>query len=152
MALKNAKGHLIKSIDATSMSSNLFKAGLISQRQYEECKGEKSEKVEKVVEYLLKAVSMDPKKFYAFLHILHRTEDFAIAGQLRGQFIRVHLSVQSIFYPVRVRMRSRVMRLVASVCVCMYNVYMYVYVTKITLFSALLFEKILLSVLCYFLS
>ena len=94
MALKNAKGHLIKSIDATSMSSRLFKAGFISQRRYEECnKGEKFEKVEKVVEYLLKAVSLDPRKFYAFLYLLHQSEDFAIAGQLRGQFIRVHLSV-----------------------------------------------------------
>ena len=42
------------------------------------------------------------------------------------------------------------------VCMCMYMyvcmyVCMYVYVTKITLFSALLFEKILLSVLYYFL-
>ena len=98
MALKNAYCHLIKSIDATSMSSCLFKAGFISQRQYKECLGEKSEKVEKVVEYLLKAVLLDPKKFYAFLYLLHQSEDFAIAGQLRGQFIRMHLSVQSIFF------------------------------------------------------
>ena len=47
-------------------------------------------------------------------------------------------------------MRSRVMRLVASVCVCMY-VCMYVYICdqKIDLFSALLFEKLLLCVLHY---
>ena len=96
MALKNAYGHLIKSIDATSMSSRLFKAGFISQRRYEECKGEKIERVEKVVEYLLKAVSLDPRKFYAFLYLLHQSEDFAIAGQLRGQFIRVHLSVRKV--------------------------------------------------------
>ena len=57
-------------------------------------------------------------------------------------------------------MHSRVMRLVASVCVCVY-VYIYIYVCvcvcvcmyvcgqKIDLFSVLLFEKFLLSVLYY---
>ena len=90
MTLANARDYLIKSIDATSMPLHLFKAGIISQQQYEECTREKfekvEEKVEKIVKYLLKQVSWDPKKFYALLHLLHRTEDFAIAGQLQCQF------------------------------------------------------------------
>ena len=106
MALKNAYDYLIKSIDATSMPTNLFKAGIITQRQCEECRGEKFEKVEKILEYLLKEVSSDPTKFYAFQRLLHHTENVAIASRLRGQFIRRHLNVQMqfniIFYPVRV--------------------------------------------------
>ena len=84
-ALKNAYDYLIKYIDATSMPPNLFKAGIITQRQYEECRGEKFEKVEKILEYLLKVVSSDPTKFYAFQRLLHHTENFAIASHLRGQ-------------------------------------------------------------------
>ena len=107
-ALKNAYDYLIESIDATSMASHLFEAGIITQQLYDECRGEKFgkfEKVEKIVEYLLKVVSSDPTKFYAFQQILHQTKNLTIARQLRGQFIRGYLNVQmhfKYFYPVRI--------------------------------------------------
>ena len=125
MALKNAYDHLIKSIDATSMASHLFKAGIITQRQYEECRGEKLEKVEKMLEYLLKVVSSDPAKFYTFQRLLHRTNNLAIASKLRGQFIRGHLNVQmhfKYFYPVRVCVAGLcVWFMYVCMYVCMYN-------------------------------
>ena len=57
------------------------------------------------------------------------------------------------FITLYMYMRSRVMHLIASVCVCMY-VCLYIYVCilcdqKIDLFSVLPFEKFLLSVLYY---
>ena len=81
--LKLALEYLVNNMDTSSLLPAALSRGLIREQQKAEC-ANPYQKAEKFLEYLLREVNGDNKKFHTFVQLLVDTGHSNLASRLRG--------------------------------------------------------------------
>ena len=95
--LRAAFSYLVETISVRSILPVVRSTGLITVRDYEYCKAERtdSSKAEMLMKFVEKAVITDPGNFKKFLSILERCQQESIANHLRKLNLSMITSQQS---------------------------------------------------------
>ena len=74
--LRSAFSNLVSCISVSSILPKARATGLITVRDYEDCKAERTEsdQAEKLIKFMEKAVMIEPGNFNSFLSILERCQ------------------------------------------------------------------------------
>ena len=83
--LRSGFSNLVSCISVSSILPEARSTGLVTVRDYEDCKAERTEsdQAEKLIKFVEKAVMIDPGNFKLFLSILERCQQKSIAEYLR---------------------------------------------------------------------